>query len=112
MSGMFYHCLNLTKLDLSNFDTSNVTTMGGNFEYWLTQYGDFQRTYYGDKAGMFEGCSSLTALIIPFDTSHVEDFCGMFCGCKKLTVLDISSFDTSSAINMNCMFDYCINLMI
>ena len=111
MSSMFYHCLNLTKLDLSNFDTSNVTTMGGNFEYWLTQYGDFQRTYYGDKAGMFEGCSSLTALIIPFDTSHVEDFCGMFCGCKKLTVLDISSFDTSSAINMNCMFDYCINLI-
>ena len=111
VSGMFYRCLNLTKLDLSNFDTSNVTTMGGNFEYWLTQYGNFQRTYYGDKAGMFEGCSSLTALIIPFDTSHVEDFCGMFCGCKKLTVLDISSFDTSSAINMNCMFDYCINLI-
>ena len=111
MSGMFYRCLNLTKLDLSNFDTSNVTTMGGNFEYWLAQNGDFQMTSYGNKAGMFEGCSSLTALIIPFDTSHVEDFCGMFRGCSKLTALDISSFDTSSATNMNCMFDYCINLI-
>ena len=111
MSGMFYGCLNLTKLDLSNFDTSNVTTMGGNFEYWLAQNDDFQMTYYGNKAGMFEGCSSLTALIIPFDTSHVEDFCGMFRGCSKLTALDISSFDTSSATNMNCMFDYCINLI-
>ena len=111
MSGMFYGCLNLAKLDLSNFDTSNVTTMGGNFEYWLAQNDDFQMTYYGNKAGMFEGCSSLTALIIPFDTSHVEDFCGMFRGCSKLTALDISSFDTSSATNMNCMFDYCINLI-
>ncbi|WP_368214034.1 BspA family leucine-rich repeat surface protein [Blautia sp. RTP21359st1_E11_RTP21359_211015] len=113
MSGMFYGCSNLTKLDLSNFDTSNVTTMGGNFEYWLTQNGDFQETYYGDKAhaGMFEYCSSLTALIIPFDTSHVRDFCGMFDGCRKLTVLDVSSFDTSSATNMNCMFASCVNLI-
>ena len=113
MSGMFYGCSNLTKLDLSNFDTSNVTTMGGNFEYWLTQNGDFQATYYGDKAhaGMFEYCSSLTALIIPFDTSHVRDFCGMFDGCRKLTVLDVSSFDTSSATNMNCMFASCVNLI-
>ena len=113
MSGMFYGCSNLTKLDLSNFDTSNVTTMGGNFEYWLTQNGDFQGTYYGDKAhaGMFEYCSSLTALIIPFDTSHVRDFCGMFDGCRKLTVLDVSSFDTSSATNMNCMFASCVNLI-
>ena len=111
MSGMFYHCLNITKLDLSNFDTSNVTTMGGNFEYRLSQYGDVQKISYSDEAGMFEGCSSLTALIIPFDTSHVENFCGMFFGCKKLTVLDISSFDTSSATNMNSMFYSCTNLV-
>ena len=27
MNGMFYGCSNLTSLDLSNFDTSNVTNM-------------------------------------------------------------------------------------
>ena len=44
---MFYHCSNLTKIDLSSFDTKNVTYMGA----------------------MFSGCSNLTNLdLSSFDT--------------------------------------------
>ena len=31
MRGMFYGCKNITNIDLSNFDTKNVTNMSGMF---------------------------------------------------------------------------------
>lgn len=51
MRNMFSHCENLTSLDVSNFDTSNIT----NFE------------------GMFSHCENLTTLdLSDFDTSNVN----------------------------------------
>ena len=104
MDGMFYRCSNLVKLDLSSFDTSNVTTMGGSSKYEGNSFAS-----YG-QSGMFEDCSSLASLIIPFNTSHVTDFGMMFKGCDALTTLDISTFDTTAAKNMSSMFDGCKKL--
>ena len=104
MDGMFYRCSNLVKLDLSSFDTSNVTTMGGSSKYDGNSFSS-----YG-QSGMFENCSSLASLIIPFNTSHVTDFGMMFKGCDALTTLDISTFDTTAAKNMSSMFDGCKKL--
>ena len=104
MDGMFYRCSNLVKLDLSSFDTSNVTTMGGSSKYDGNSFSS-----YG-QSGMFEDCSSLASLIIPFNTSHVTDFGMMFKGCDALTTLDISTFDTTAAKNMSSMFDGCRKL--
>ena len=104
MDGMFYGCRNLVKLDLSSFDTSNVTIMGGPSRYDSTSFSTF------GKHGMFEECSSLTSLAIPFNTSHVTDFGMMFRKCSALTALDISTFDTTAAENMSSMFDDCKNL--
>ncbi len=86
VSYMFGGCSSLTTLDLSNFDTSNVTNM--------------------DR--MFEDCSSLTTLdLSSFDTSKVTDMEGMFNGCSSLTTLDLSNFDTSKVTDMVCMFFGC-----
>ncbi|MDY3026021.1 MAG: BspA family leucine-rich repeat surface protein, partial [Candidatus Faecivicinus sp.] len=53
-------CSSLTSLDVSGFDTSNVTIMS-----W-----------------MFAGCSSLTSLdVSSFDTSKVTNMWWMFDGC-------------------------------
>ena len=85
MSGMFQGCWgsNLTSLDVSNFDTSQVT----------------------DMMSMFEGCRSLTSLNVSnFDTSKVTNMSSMFEDCYILTVLDLSSFDTSKVTNMSGMF--------
>ncbi|MCR5294283.1 MAG: DUF285 domain-containing protein, partial [Lachnospiraceae bacterium] len=61
---------NLNSLDLSSFDTSNVT----------------------DMQSMFRGCNSLTNLdLSSFDTSNVTDMSNMFYGCRSLTNLDLSS---------------------
>ena len=75
---MFYYCENLADLDVSHFDTSQVTYM----------------------SSMFEGCESLTNLdLSSFDTSQVIYMNRMFADCKNLTSLDLSSFDTSQLLN-------------
>ena len=89
MGHMFRNCSSLTALDLSNFNTSNVTVM-----------------FY-----MFVLCSSLTTLDVSnFDTSSVTDMFAMFLNCSSLTSLDVSSFNTSSVTNMSYMFHGCSSL--
>jgi surface protein len=86
---MFSSCSNLTELDLSNFNTSNVTLLNSMFSY----------------------CSNLTELnLSSFDTSSVTNMSSMFGSCTNLTELDLSNFNTSNVINMSSMFSYCENL--
>lgn len=83
MSYMFGNCYNLTSLDLSNFNTSNVT----------------------DMSGMFSGCSQASSIdLSSFDTSKVTNMNSMFYGCLKLKNLNISNFDFTSVTNYESMF--------
>ena len=89
MSSMFQGMSNLTTLDLSNFDTSKVTNMNH----------------------MFYDVSNLTTLnLSSFDTSQVTDMSFMFSVMSKLTALDLSSFDTSKVTDMSFMFSNISNL--
>ena len=86
MEQMFLGCSLLTSLDLSNFDTSQVTNMNG----------------------MFISCSSLTSLDLSFfNTQKVENMELMFFQCSSLTSLNLSNFDVSKVTTMNYMFTYC-----
>ena len=86
---MFYECSDITEIDLSNFNTSNVKNM----------------------QNMFHECSSLTSLNLSnFDTSKVKDMSRMFQGCSSLTSLNLSNFDTPKIEWMMFMFNYCTNL--
>ena len=59
---MFYECLSLKELNLSNFNTNNVTDMNS----------------------MFYGCSSLKELVISnFNTKNVNDINSMFDRCSN-----------------------------
>ena len=85
----FGYCSNLISLDLSRFDTSNVT----------------------DMYSMFSNCSKLTSLdLSKVDTSNVTDMRSMFNNCTSLTSLDLNNFDTSKVMNMSYMFSYCTSL--
>ena len=89
MSNMFNGCTALTSLDLSNFNTSNVTNM----------------------VYMFNGCTKLTSLDVSnFNTSNVTTMANMFTGCTALTSLDVSGFNTSKVTSMGHMFRNCSNL--
>ena len=86
---MFSYCINITEINLSNFNTLKVTTM-----------------YY-----MFYNCSSLTSLDLSnFNTLNVDNMASMFSYCSSLSSLDLSSFDTSKVSFIDSMFYKCINL--
>ncbi len=113
---LYYNYATLTSLDLSGFDTSLVTDMGGMFSDCssltsLTFGEGFDTSSVTDMNGMFSGCSSLTSLDLSgFDTSSVTDMNGMFSGCSSLTSLDVNGFDTSSVTDMSYMFSGCSSL--
>ena len=86
---MFLGCSSLSSLDLTNFDTGNVT----------------------DMCRMFQGCYGLTSLdVSKFNTSKVTDMCWMFFGCHKLTSLNVSKFNTTEVTDMSDMFENCYAL--
>ena len=90
MRGMFYKSNSSAPLlDLSNFDTSNVT----------------------DMSEMFYRCRKLTSLdVSSFNTSNVKDIGQMFADCTFLQSLDVSGFDTSNVTSMYRMFFRCIHV--
>ena len=89
-TAMFYDLSNITKIDLSKFDTSKVT----------------------DMKGMFYGCTSLTSINFSnFNTSSVTNMGYMFYKCVSLEYLDLSNFDTSSVTIIEFMFNECNQLI-
>ena len=90
MNSMFNWCNNLTNLDVSKRNTSNVTNMNS----------------------MFNWCNNLTNLdVSKRNTSNVTNMNSMFNWCNNLTNLDVSKRDTSNVSSMNSMFNWCNNLL-
>lgn len=90
----------LTTVDLSNFDTSNYTSMYAMFQSFSAlknvDVSRFNTSKVTSMGSMFNDCSSLTSLDLSnFDTSKVTTMGNMFQDCKSLTSLDVSSFNTS-----------------
>ena len=109
-------------LDLSTFNTSNVTNMKGMFLGYPgllnLNIDNFNTSKVTNMAGMFSMNSSLKKLnLSSFCTMNVMTFginsvsYGMFYDCSSLTDLNLSSFDTSSATGMYGMFSGCSSLI-
>ena len=83
---MFKMCNKIIEMDLTHFDTSQVTTM----------------------KDMFYNCNNLKYINISnIDTSKVESMGNMFRGCRSLISIDLSSLNTSNNINIGSMFLGC-----
>ena len=113
-SFMFSGCDNIRSIDLSFFNSSEVTTM-----HYM-----FGRCHYLEKIDldilnvekvkdmsyMFNKCCSLKELVIPksFKTNKVENMRFMFHHCCNLKKIDFpSSFETKEVTNMKGMFKKC-----
>ena len=112
---MFYGCSGLTSLDLSHFNTQNVTNMDEMF--WrcsgLTSLdlSHFNTQNVKDMREMFYGCSGLTSLDLShFNTQNVTEMGSMFYGCSGLPSLDVSHFNTQNVTDMSLMFSDCSGL--
>ena len=106
---------NIVELDLSNFDTSQVTDMqfmfSGMSSLTTLDLSNFDTSQVTDMKYMFRDTSSLTTLNLSnFDTSRVTNMEVMFYGMSSLTSLDLSNFDTSQVKYMNYMFSYMSSL--
>ena len=115
MVGYFYGFRKVTSIDLSVFDTSEVTDMSRMFERCSSltslDVSKFDTSNVTDMNGMFDSCHDLTSLDLSnFDTSQVISMSGMFYSCASLTSLDLRNFDTSKVTNMSDMFFYCTSL--
>ena len=111
-SQLFYNLSKLTTLDMSVFNTSNVTNMSAMFSNCsaLTSLNvsGFNTSNVTGMRSMFNGCSALTSLDVSgFNTSNVTYMYSMFYNCSALTSLDVSNFDTSKVTNMGIMFYNC-----
>lgn len=115
MSYVFSLCYVVTKLDISNFITTNVTNMHGMF-YRCRQITELNVSHLNtskvtDMSGMFSGCNSLIALDVSnFDTSKVTTMNAMFVDMYEIKTLDLSNFNTPNLINTTYMFSGCENL--
>ena len=114
-SGMFAYLDNVSTLDLSGLDTSNMTSMSKMFynSKSLTNIdtSGFDTSKVVNMNGMFWGCNNLKNIDVSnFKTSKVTDINNMFADCSSLTTLDLSNFDTSNVTNMGGMFYGCKNL--
>ena len=86
---MFSRCSSLESIDLSSFNTTNVTNM----------------------RGMFYDCSSLKSInLSSFNTINVTNISGMFYYCSSLKSIDLSSFNTTNVTNMIDMLYGCSSL--
>ena len=87
---IFYSCKELEYLDLSNFDTINVTSL----RYMFNEYYNLKEKKGFDK----------------FNTSKVTNIKVMFTKCQELESLDLSSFDTSNINDILFIFSECLKL--
>ena len=90
MSSMFGGCYNLISIDISNFDSTNVT----------------------DMSYMFSDCHKLETIELGdnFDTSNVTDFRGMFQNCYSLKSLNLSNLKVGYLADIGSMFNNCADL--
>ena len=87
---MVFLCKKLKNIDVSSFDTKNVTNME-----W-----------------MFSDCESLLNIdVSSFNTIKVTNMREMFYGCRNLIDLDLSNFNTVNVMYFNDMFYRCYNLI-
>ena len=103
------------EIDLSNFNTSQVTNMAGMFGFMasLTSLNliNFDTSQVTNMAAMFSNIVLLTTLDLSnFNTSKVTNMSNMFNNMASLTTLDLSSFDTSNVTDMRYMLSSMRNL--
>lgn len=90
MRSMFNGCRTITELDLSKFDTGNVENM----EY------------------MFQYCINLKSLdCSSFNTQNVTSMKYMFYDVESADVINVSSFNTENCSDFDYFFGYCESLL-
>ena len=115
MASMFHSCYSLSSIDVSSWNTSNVTSMEAMFTYCvsLTYFdaNNWNTSNVTTMTNMFSSCISLISLDVGgWNTSNVTTMTSMFSSCYSLTSLDVSGWNTGKVTSMSSMFSNCYSL--
>ena len=100
LSSFFTNCHNLEEVNLSKWETPNLTDINRMFGMWDSQ-----------NEGYYDGKLKRIILSDKFDTSKVTDMSNMLINNTKIEDYSfLQYFDTSSVTNMTQMFGYNWNL--
>ena len=107
---MFYNLENITYIDFSNFDGSQVNTMHEMFRGCTNlksiKFNILETPIVKNMENLFYNCTSLESVNLSnLNTISVRTMVGMFQNCISLTTLDLSSFDTNKVESMENMFN-------
>ena len=114
-SNLFYNCKRITEIDLSYFNTEDVTSMKSMFSDCTNlkklNLSSLDTHNVTDMSYMFHNCYNLQEVnFSSFNTHNVNNMEEMFINCESLQELDLSSFDTHNVTNMSKMFSKCYSL--
>jgi len=114
-SGLFYNFSGCESMDLSQVDTSGMTSAEGLFAKCgsLTELNpsSWETSAVTDMSFMFQDCSGLTSLnLTAWDTSAVTNMEYLFDGCLSLSTLNVAGWDTSAVTNMEALFRNCYEI--
>ena len=114
MRGVFFECISLNKLDLSNWDTSMVDNAQSMFGYCAIEQLDlnnWRTSNFVNCSSMFAFCHNLKKLDISnWDTSKLIDARSLFHECLHLEELDLSSWDVPKVTSFGGIFQRCNSL--
>ena len=105
-------CPNLTTLNTSSWDTSEVTSMRGMFggaqKLTTVDISGWDTSKVTDMSYMFTFCRVINNLnVSSWNTANVTNMCDMFYGCDKLTTLNCAGWNTSKVTDISYMFGGC-----
>lgn len=112
---LFYGCAKLESVDMTNFDSSQVTSMASLFagcsKLASLSISSLDTSRVTRVSNMFYGCASLSGISLSgLDTSQVTSMSGFFSGCSALSSIDLTGLSTTSVTDMAWMFSGCSSL--
>ena len=112
---LFSNCSSLINIDLSNFNTQNVTNMSYIFSGCSSlkeiNLSNFNAQNVTNMSYMFSGCSSLKEINLSnFNAPNVTNMSYMFSGCSSLKKINLSNFNAKKVVDISYMFYNCSSL--
>ena len=115
-SYMFADLTELINIDLSEFNSNNITNMNCMFcnctSLTYVNFGKFNASLVENMEKMFYNCEKLTSVNFDeiYNTSSLINMHMMFGNCKKLKFINMSSFYNNDYINGSYLFYNCNEL--
>ena len=116
--GMFYGCTSLPKIDVSNWDISNCTSLYNLFSNCqslkeIVGIENFDTSNVTDFGYSFYDCQTLMGDLdlSNWNTEKITNLYGMYYNCKNITKLDLSTWNTSKVYNISSLFANCSSLV-